>query len=210
MDTRNLHKKGKKRIMKKDIYIGLMTPWGIPLIEKTLKNWSDVDINDFMELHHFYVYSSKQETKGRYHFKLVRNNTYLALKDQIEKTNHEVGQQKTITLLGHWIGEEQQITLDASFTVNTSFVDMQKYLKDDEEEVLLINESASKQTIINLTGITPYILLFFDDELKFKGASYSIQHTNGDFRITTAHKYYLFVRVPYDINLDQVRYLRLN
>ena len=47
--------------MKKDIYIELLTPWGVPLIEKTLQNWSDVDINRFMELHRLRAYSSKAE-----------------------------------------------------------------------------------------------------------------------------------------------------
>jgi hypothetical protein len=76
--------------MKKDIYIELLTPWGVPLIEKTLQNWSDVDINRFMELHRLRVYSSKAESNGSYYFQLIRTSTYLALHEEIEKKNIEV------------------------------------------------------------------------------------------------------------------------
>ena len=193
--------------MTKDIYIGLLTPWGKPLLEKTLQNWSDVDINEFMEWHQFYVYSSKQESKGRYDFKLIRKNTYLALRDQIKKTNTEVNKFKHITLIGWFTSQKQKLSLDHSFTVQTSFIDMQKYLKDQEEEILIINESNSQNTIIDLTGITPYIILFFDDLMRFTGASYSLQKGNATFRISTPFTYYLFVRHPHEINLEEVRFL---
>ena len=193
--------------MKKDIYIGLLTPWGVPLLEKTLQNWSDVDINKFMELHNFIVYSSMQETKGRYHFKLIRNNTYLALEEQIKKTNEVTNKLKNITLQGVWTDQKQHITLDGVFSTRSSFINMHNYIKDAEEEVLIINDSNSSNTVLHLTGITPYIILFFDKERKFKGASYSIQNGDGDFRINTSYRYILFVKHPHEINLDSVLYL---
>lgn len=194
-------------MMTKDIYIGLLTPWGKPLLEKTLQNWSDVDINEFMEWHQVYVYSSKQESKGRYDFKLIRKNTYLALRDQIKKINTEVNKLKNITLFGWFTYQQQKLSLYHSFTLKTSFIDMQKYLRDNEEEILIVNESESNNTIIDLTNITPYIILFFDDLLRFTGATYSLQNGNGVFRISTPFKYYLFVRHPHEINLEEVRVL---
>ena len=193
--------------MTKDIYMGLLSPWGKPLLEKTLENWSDVDINEFIEWHQFYVYSSKQESKGRYDFKLIRKNTYLALRDQIKKTNTEVNKLKNITLIGWWTNQQQKLTLDHSFTLDTPFIDMKKYLRDNEEEILIVNENTSKNTLIDLTHITPYIILFFDDLLRYTGSTYSLQNGNAPFRITTPFKYYLFVRHPHEINLEEVRFI---
>jgi len=193
--------------MTKDIYMGLLSPWGKPLLEKTLENWSDVDINEFIEWHQFYVYSSKQESKGRYDFKLIRKNTYLALRDQIKKTNTEVNKLKNITLIGWWTNQQQKLSLDHSFTLDTPFIDMKKYLRDNEEEILIVNENTSKNTLIDLTHITPYIILFFDDLLRYTGSTYSLQNGNAPFRITTPFKYYLFVRHPHEINLEEVRFI---
>ena len=193
--------------MTKDIYMGLLSPWGKPLLEKTLVNWSDVDINEFIEWHQFYVYSSKQESKGRYDFKLIRKNTYLALRDQIKKTNTEVNKLRNITLIGWWTNQQQKLSLDHSFTLDTPFIDMQKYLRDNEEEILIVNENTSKNTLIDLTHITPYIILFFDDLLRYTGSTYSLQNGNAPFRITTPFKYYLFVRHPHEINLEEVRFI---
>ena len=193
--------------MTKDIYMGLLSPWGKPLLEKTLENWSDVDINEFIEWHQFYVYSSKQESKGRYDFKLIRKNTYLALRDQIKKTNTEVNKLKNITLIGWWTNQQQKLSLDHSFTLDTPFIDMKKYLRDNEEEILIVNENTSKNTLIDLTHITPYIILFFDDLLRYTGSTYSLHNGNAPFRITTPFKYYLFVRHPHEINLEEVRFI---
>ncbi len=84
---------------------------------------------------------------------------------------------------------------------------MKKYLRDNEEEILIVNENTSKNTLIDLTHITPYIILFFDDLLRYTGSTYSLQNGNAPFRITTPFKYYLFVRHPHEINLEEVRFI---
>jgi hypothetical protein len=193
--------------MKKDIYIKLLTPWGVPLMEKTLQNWSDVDIDKFMELHRFVAYSSKGESNEVHSFKLIRTDSYLGLHEEIEKKNKEVLNIKSVKLIGHWTDQVQHKSINYSFSLCSSFINMQKYLVDEEDAVLIINESKSINTVISLTGISPYMILFFDDELKFKGASYSIQKGNGDFRITTTYKHFLFVRMPHDLKLDIIKHL---
>ncbi|EAQ42515.1 hypothetical protein [Polaribacter sp. MED152] len=196
--------------MKKDIYIGLLTPWGVPLIEKTLENWSDVEINKFMELHRLHVYSSKQESKGVYNFNIIRNSTYLALENEIEQMNMKVEKLRTISLLGQFIHESQEVPIDYAVILKNSFIDMQKYLTDDEEAVLLINESESPNKIINLTGVCPYVILFFDEELNFRGVSYSKESGKGEFRITTQYKTLLFLRLPHQVKYDQINNLKIN
>jgi hypothetical protein len=195
--------------MKKDIYIGLLTPWGIPLFEKTLENWSDVDIDTFMELHLLHVCSSKQESKGGYNFRIIRNSTDLSLKSEIEKMNMEVQKLKSVTLLGQFVDESQIIPLDYAVVLKNSFVDMQKYLTNDEEAVLIINGSESANKVINLTGVYPYIILFFDNDLNFKAVTYSLESGKGEFRITTQYKTLLFLRHPNSINFNQITNLKI-
>ena len=196
--------------MKKDIYIGLITPWGIPLVEKTLQNWSDVDINGFMELHRFLVYSSKEESRGRHYFKLVRASTYIALREEIEKMNIQVEKIKGITLIDHWSILQENIPLDFMIPIKRSFIDMQKYLYDNEDCVLVVNESESKNVIINLTGVSPYRILFFDKDSQFKGASFSIEEGLGEFRMTTSFKYLLFVKTNIAITLENLKTFQFN
>ena len=35
----------------KNMKIAMVTPWGVSLLEKELKNWMEVDVYKFMELH---------------------------------------------------------------------------------------------------------------------------------------------------------------
>lgn len=55
----------------KDIHIGIITPWGVSLFREELKNWSDVDVEEFMKLHYISVGTSKDNFKKRYRFKIV-------------------------------------------------------------------------------------------------------------------------------------------
>jgi hypothetical protein len=56
---------------KKDISIGIATPWGVSLMHKELKHWADVDIKRFMQVHHVVVRTSKENFNKAYRFKLV-------------------------------------------------------------------------------------------------------------------------------------------
>jgi hypothetical protein len=55
----------------KDIRIGVITPWGIELFGTFLKDWRDVDINKFMELHYISVRTSKENYEKVYRFKII-------------------------------------------------------------------------------------------------------------------------------------------
>lgn len=60
-----------KEEIKKDIIIGIITPWGVSLISKKLENWSDVDINGFMSIHYITVRTSKENYEKAYRFKII-------------------------------------------------------------------------------------------------------------------------------------------
>jgi hypothetical protein len=153
---------------------------------------------------------SKQESRGVYNFNIIRNSTYLSLKNEIEQMNMEVQKIRSIRLLGQFVHENQEITLDYAVVLKKSFVNMQKYLTDNDGAVLIINESESANKVINLTGVYPYIILFFDNDLNFKAVTYSLESGKGEFRLTTQFKYHLFLRFPLDFELIKIRHLCLD
>ena len=77
----------------------------------------------------------------------------------------------------------QEVTISSIITLDSSFVDMPNYLNEDAWGVLVRFEHNQTTTRLNLTDVSPYVLLFFDDELNFKGASYSIKSGTGSFTI---------------------------
>lgn len=60
-----------KKVTKKDIQIGIITPWGVNLMYKKLENWADVDINGFMSLHYISVRTSKDKYQKAFKFQIV-------------------------------------------------------------------------------------------------------------------------------------------
>ena len=60
-----------EKATKKDIQIGIITPWGVNLMYKKLENWADVDINRFMSLHYISVSTSKDKYGKSFRFKIV-------------------------------------------------------------------------------------------------------------------------------------------
>lgn len=68
---------------KKNIKISIITPWGVSLFENELKNWDDVDVNGFMELHYLTVTTSKDNYKEKFRFKITPYSK------TVEKTDSE-------------------------------------------------------------------------------------------------------------------------
>jgi hypothetical protein len=60
-----------EKVTKKDIQIGIITPWGVNLMYKKLENWADVVINGFMSLHYVSVSTSKDKYGKAFRFKIV-------------------------------------------------------------------------------------------------------------------------------------------
>ena len=102
------------------------------------------------------------------------------------------------------INSSQEVTINSIITLDSSFVEMANYLNKDKLGVLIQFEHNQTTTILNLTHVSPYVLLFFDAELYFKGASYSIKGSAGSFTIQTQYKHILFLRVPHSLQLSSI------
>ena len=102
------------------------------------------------------------------------------------------------------IKSSQNIPIHASITLETAFVDMPTYLNNDELGVLLQLQHKQPITTLHVTDVTPYVLLYFDADLNYKGAAYSIKSGTGPFTIHTPYKTILFVRLPHDLKLNTI------
>ena len=93
--------------------------------------------------------------------------------------------------------------LDSIAELNLDFIDI-KCFTEGKKKALLFKLSHSKMnTQLILTGVTPYVLLYFDEFKVFKGASYSIKNA-GSFVIQTQYKTILFVRLPVDFEINSI------
>ena len=102
------------------------------------------------------------------------------------------------------IKSSQNVPIHAIITLDTAFVDLTTYLNDNQVGVLLQLQHRQPISTLHLTDVTPYVLLYFDEELHFKGAAYSIKSGTGPFTIHTPYKTILFVRLPHDLKLNTI------
>ena len=105
------------------------------------------------------------------------------------------------------ITSSQEVSINSMITLDSSFVDMANYINENQLGVLIQFEHHQTITILNLTDVSPYVLLFFDDELYFKGASYSIKSGTGSFTLQTQYKNILLVRMPHNLKLNKINNL---
>ena len=98
----------------------------------------------------------------------------------------------------------KEVPINAIIKLDSSFVDMANYVKEDELGVLIQFEHQQAIITLNLTEVFPYVLLFFDSDLKFKGASYSLKSGIGSFTRQTEYKNILFVRLPHSLKLNNI------
>ena len=98
----------------------------------------------------------------------------------------------------------QKIFVNSIIKLDSSFVDMANHLNEEELGVLIQPEHNQTLAILNLTGVTSYVLLFFDDELHFKGSTESNKCGTGSFTIQTQYKNILFVRIPHNLELNKI------
>ena len=66
---------------------------------------------------------------------------------------------------------------------------------------LISVEHTELNSFLDLTGVTPFQILFFDNNQKFAGASNSIGELNHLFTIQTTAKHILLIPFKYKLNL---------
>jgi len=102
----------------------------------------------------------------------------------------------------------QDIPVNSSIKIDSPFVDIANHLHKNDLGALIEFDHLQTNTILNLTNISPYVLLFFDDELCFKGASYSIKSSSGVSTLQTAYKHILFIRIHHQLDINTI--IKLN
>src|SRR5680860_115234 len=103
----------------------------------------------------------------------------------------------------------QKIFVNSIIKLDSSFVDMANHLNEEELGVLIQLEHNQSVAILNLTDVTPYVLLFFDDELYFKGVTGSNKCGTGSFTIQTQYKNILFIIIPHNLEFNKIINLSL-
>ena len=82
----------------------------------------------------------------------------------------------------------------------------------DSHSVLFEADKSYLNTLLDLTRVVPYVLLYFekvDDEILFTGAGFSLNSKHPPFMIQTQADYILLHRFPFPFDLNKIRKLRL-
>ena len=101
------------------------------------------------------------------------------------------------------------ITLTEANLIETelAFLDVKSLLNFKQKVVLLKIRHSKTNTILDLTNATPYALLFFNENLEFCGASYSLNKEGASYILQTEYKTILFVKHPNRLELTNINKL---
>ena len=101
------------------------------------------------------------------------------------------------------------ITLTEANLIETelAFLDVKSLLNFKQKVVLLKIRHSKTNTILDLTNTTPYALLFFNENLEFCGASYSLKKEGASYMLQTEYKTILFVKHPNRLELTNINKL---
>lgn len=98
----------------------------------------------------------------------------------------------------------QDALVDSIIQFNSSFVDISKYITGKENGVLISIRHAQTTSILNLTNTSPYLLLFFNENLKYMSTTYSIKSATGSFTVQTQYKKILILRASNNLKLKYI------
>lgn len=110
--------------------------------------------------------------------------------------------------------EEYSVTLalDHNVTIESAFIDIKNYVKSPSRCVYLQFKHNQPVTLLHLTNVSPFIFLFFDNDFKYRGASYSIknEHTKGSYTLQTQYENCLCLNIEHNLKLKNLKALQLN
>jgi hypothetical protein len=98
----------------------------------------------------------------------------------------------------------QHLPIDTCLDLHADFIEVRSFIQPDQNILLFKCTHSKSNTQLVLTGVTPYAILYFDEFLAFKGASFSTANVEGNFVIQTQYKTMLLVKLPLDIELHKV------
>jgi hypothetical protein len=98
-----------------------------------------------------------------------------------------------------------------SKTTNKTNIKVYDFLLENSPLLIQI-EHLQLNTLLDLTKVSPYTLLFFDhnvDDLKFNGATFSLDKSENPFIILTTSKTILLLHYPIAFKLENVSNLNV-
>jgi hypothetical protein len=72
---------------------------------------------------------------------------------------------------------------------------LQEIIQQNETPTLVQIQNNQLTTLLDCTGVSPYEIWYFDEQLQFTGKAYSINEGNGTFQIQTQAKWVLFINL---------------
>lgn len=76
--------------------------------------------------------------------------------------------------------------------------------------ILLEKKHDHMNSLLDMEAVTPYVLLFFDDNGAFISATFSLNPNEASFAVQTQATFVLLVPHPVDFDLNQVSHISLN
>jgi hypothetical protein len=73
-----------------------------------------------------------------------------------------------------------------------------------KDALLLDVHHPQTNTRLELTGVAPYAVLFFNNDFKYAGATLNLKYHNSPFSILTPYKKVLLLKWPLDFDLKNV------
>ena len=134
---------------------------------------------------------------------ILEDDIIISLSGKIKRKDNDYTEQIKMTLLlnddtTYDVYTESIIDLDAEF------IDVRSLNKENNEALLFRVSHHHSLTQLNLTDVSPYVILFFDEKLEFIGASYSIKSSEGSFSIKTQYQTILLIRMPNNLKLNNI------
>ena len=106
--------------------------------------------------------------------------------------------------------DRTQIQFEAKVETTSNNVVKVHELQGGTSPLFLEINHQQVNTLMELTEVSPFVLLYFDEKLNFSGASYSINNGNGSFGINTQARRILFLNHPINFKLDEVLHINVN
>ena len=107
------------------------------------------------------------------------------------------------------LNDETTVTIIADSLIETelAFLDMTSIINFKQKVLLLKIRHSKTNTIMDLTHVVPYGLLFFNEKLEFCAASYSLNKEGASYMLQTEYKTILFVKHPNKLILNTINNL---
>ena len=107
------------------------------------------------------------------------------------------------------LNDETTVTIIADSLIETelAFLDMKSIINFKQKVLLLKIWHSKTNTIMDLTHVVPYVLLFFNEKFEFCGASYSLNKGGASYMLQTEYKTILFVKHPNRLELTNINKL---